>query len=93
MYFIYIYILIVDPKTPQNPPYFLHLKPKKMPPCPLLDQTFTISLRIMTLPKFFNFWNVDTPKPENAEKTDQADQIVQTDHLTGHATYQTFFHI
>ena len=29
---------------------------------------------------FFNFWNVDTPKSENAEKTDQADQIVQTDH-------------
>ena len=31
----------------------------------------------MTLPKLFYFWNVDTPKPENA------DQIVQTD--------QTFF--
>ena len=39
----------------------------------------------MTLPKHFNFWNVDTPKPE------KADQIVQTDHLTGHATDQTFF--
>ncbi len=45
----------------------------------------------MTLPRIFNFWNVDTPKPENAEKTDQADQIVQTDHLTGHATDQTVF--
>ena len=32
-----------------------------------------------------------TPKPENAEKTDQADQIVQTDHLTGHPADQTFF--
>ncbi len=45
----------------------------------------------MTLPRIFNFWNVDTPKPENAEKTDQADQIVQTDHLTGHPTDHTFF--
>ena len=44
----------------------------------------------MTLPKIFNFWNVDTPKPENAEKTGQAAQIVQID-LTGHATDQTFF--
>ena len=29
---------------------------------------FTLSLKIMTLPWIFNFWNVDTPKPENAEK-------------------------
>ena len=42
----------------------------------------------MTPPRIFNFWNIDTPKPENAGKTDQ---IVQTDHLTGHATDQTFF--
>ena len=47
---------------------------------------------IMTIPKILNFWNVDTPKPENAEKnTGQAVQIVQTDHLTGHAADQTFF--
>ena len=45
----------------------------------------------MTLPRIFNFWNIDTPNPENAEKTDQADQIVQTDHLTGDATDRTFF--
>ena len=59
-----------------------------MPPCPLLDKKITFSLKIMTLPKICNFWNVETPKPE---KTDQADQIVQTDHLTGHATDQTLF--
>ena len=47
----------------------------------------------MTLPKIFNFWNVDTPKPENAEKTDKADQIVQTDHLTGHALSKLFSHL
>ena len=45
----------------------------------------------MTLPRIFNFWNVDTTKPENAEKTDQADQIVHSDRLTGHATEQTVF--
>ena len=51
-----------------SPPYFLHLKPQENAPCPLLDQHFTFSLKIMTLPRIFNFWNVDTPKPENAEK-------------------------
>ena len=45
----------------------------------------------MKLPRIFNFWIIDSPNPEHAEKTDQADQIVQTDHLTGHATDQTFF--
>ena len=67
------------------PPYFLHIKRQENPPCPPLDQHFTYSLKIMTLPKKIDFWNVDTPKPENAE------QNVQTDHLTGHATDQTFF--
>ena len=65
------------------PPYFVHLKRQENPPCPPLDQHFTFSLKIMTLPKKFDFWNVDTPKPENA------DQNVQTDHLTGHAFSQT----
>ena len=68
------------------PPIFLHLKRQENPPAHApLDQHFTFSLKIMTPPKKFDFWNVDTPKPENA------DQNVQTDHLTGHATDQTFF--
>ena len=56
-----------------------------------MDQHFTFSLKIMALPKNFNFWNVDTRNPKMPKKTDQADQIVQTDRLTGHATDQTFF--
>ena len=69
MYFLYIFFMF-DPINPQNvpPPYVLHLKPQENAPCPLLDQNLTFSLNIMTLPRVFNFWNVDTPKPENAEK-------------------------
>ena len=62
-----------------------------MPPANCWIKFFTFSLKIMTLPKMFNFSNIDTPKPEHADETDQADQIVQNDHLTGHATDQTFF--
>ena len=50
------------------PPIFLHLKPQENASCPLLDQHFRFSLKIMTLSRVFNSWNVDTPKPENAEK-------------------------
>ena len=53
-----------------------------------MDQHFTFYLKIMTLPRIFTFWNVNTPKPEDAEKTDE---IIQTDHLTGHPSDQTFF--
>ena len=46
------------------PLFFVHVKPQENPPCPLMDQHFTFSLKIMTLPTIFNFWNVDTAKPE-----------------------------
>ena len=46
------------------PSIFLQLKPQENAPCPLLDQHFTFSLKIMTLHRIFNFWNVDIPKPE-----------------------------
>ena len=83
-----IYLLIFDPPPPNPPPIFLHHKPQENAPCPHLDKHFTFSLNIMTLPRIFNFGML---KPENDEKTDHADQIVQTYHLTGHATGQTFF--
>ena len=59
---------ITDPITPKMPPYLLYINPKKMPTCQLLDPNFIFSLKIMKLPRIFKFWNVDTPKPENAEK-------------------------
>ena len=42
----------------------------------------------MTLPGFLTF---EILTPRNPKKIDQADQIVKTDHLTGHAIDQTFF--
>ena len=48
----------------------------------------------MTLPRIFLTFGIFTPRnPKMPKKTDQADQIVQTDHLTGHPADQTFFHI
>ena len=69
------------------PPYFFTSKTPRKSPLPTLGSTFYIFSQDHDTSKKIDFWNVDTPKPENA------DQNVQTDHLTGHATDQTFFHI
>ena len=47
----------------------------------------------MTLPGFLTFEILTPRNPKMPKKTDQADQIVQTDHLTGHASDQTFSHL
>ena len=54
--------------SPLSPPLCFTSKTPRKCPLPTLGSTFYISLKIMTLPNVFNFWNVDTPKPENAEK-------------------------
>ena len=69
----YMFLNCWPNKPPKMPPYLvLHLKPQENAPCPLLDQHFTFSLKIKT---------------RKCRKTYQADQIVQTDHLTGHPTF------
>ncbi len=82
---IYHYLNFFTPWASSN----IHLKPQENAPYLLFDQNVTLSLKIMTLPRIFNFWNVDARKCR--KKTDQADRIVQIDHLTGHATDQTVF--
>ena len=46
----------------------------------------------MTLPRIFNFWNVNTQKPPKyRKKTDQAEHIGNIDRLAGHRTDQNFY--
>ena len=46
----------------------------------------------MTIPRIFLTFGMLTPrKPKMPKKTDQADHIVQTYHLTGHPTNQFVF--
>ena len=47
----------------------------------------------MTLPKIDTFGMLTPWNPKMPEKNGQADQIVQTDHLTGHATDQKNSHL
>ena len=66
MYFLYIFGFLTQ-TPPQTPPYFLNLKPQENSPCPLLDQHFTFSLKIMTLPRILTF-GILTPRTQKISK-------------------------
>ena len=61
-----IYLLMFDPKPSLL--FLLHLKPQENAPCPHLDQNFPFSLKIMTLPRIFNFGMLTPRNPKMMKK-------------------------